>query len=181
MEKYAFFIKKYFFHKIHLFFNRKNMNKNRGMLLENIINKTIDYYSVNDLAYIKKQIVPIKFSGIENGKIKNGFLYSKSTVDYIGCFKGKFIAFEAKTTEDKIIDKSNLKTHQIDYLKKIDKQGGIVFFILFYSLFNEFYLLFFKDFEKLNASSLHYKNIKKVGIKLTLLFPGIIDFLPFLN
>ncbi|CAL59249.1 Pseudogene of RecU (N terminal part) [Mycoplasmopsis agalactiae PG2] len=76
------------------------MYKNRGMLLETIINQTIDYYTYNHIAFIEKKGLPIKFSNITNSENKlllsNAFVYKKSTVDYIGCYKGRFLAFESQ-------------------------------------------------------------------------------------
>ncbi|VEU78279.1 Holliday junction resolvase RecU [Mycoplasmopsis columbinasalis] len=157
-------------------------SKNRGMLLESIINRTLHYYENNNLAFIEKQIVPIKFKGVDNeSNLQSAHIYRKSTVDYIGCFRGKFVAFEAKTTESNVIEKANFKKHQINYLQKIHNVNGVVFYLLFFGCANEFYFLDFADFLKFEGKAIHYNEIKKTGFKLDLLFPGIIDFLPIIE
>ncbi|WP_036435944.1 Holliday junction resolvase RecU [Mycoplasmopsis felifaucium] len=160
--------------------------KNRGMLLEDIINRTILYYYENGIAFIEKKNLPIKFKGIKtiNNQLKaeEAFVYKKSTVDYIGCFKGKFVAFEAKTTNENYLPISNIKKHQIEYLKQIHANGGISFLIVFFNQTNEFYLLDFGHLLQMyNTKEFKYLEIKKIGKIIPLVFPGIIDFLPILN
>ncbi|WP_406617462.1 Holliday junction resolvase RecU [Mycoplasmopsis adleri] len=156
------------------------------MLLEEIINHTILYYYENEIAYIEKKGLPIKFQGtnFQNNKLflEKAFIYKKSTVDYTGCFKGKFIAFEAKTTNENHLPRSNIPEHQINYLKLISKNGGEAFFIIFFNLYNEFYLVKYdqiKDY--IHKQSITYEEIKKIGELLPLAFPGIIDFLTILE
>ncbi|VEU75107.1 penicillin-binding protein-related factor A recombinase [Mycoplasmopsis maculosa] len=162
------------------------MNKNRGMFLEKIINNTINHYWENKIAFIEKKDLPIKFRSINNEenkiKLKEAFIYKKSTVDYIGCYKGVFIAFEAKTTNEKFLPKSNIYDHQIEYLKNIDKNYGIAFLIIFFNLFNEFYLIKINDLLELENNNSYYKyeDIKNKGTEIKLTFPGIIDFVPYI-
>ncbi len=50
----------------------------------------------------------------------------KSTVDYIGLFKGVPIAFDAKETKiETRFDLSNIKEHQYHFLENWEKNGGI--------------------------------------------------------
>ncbi|AXJ68332.1 Holliday junction resolvase RecU [Mycoplasmopsis bovis] len=162
------------------------MYKNRGMLLETIINQTIDYYTYNHIAFIEKKGLPIKFSNITSKENKlllfNAFVYKRSTVDYIGCYKGRFIAFEAKSTNESFLASGNIKEHQKNYLKEIDKNGGIAFLIVFFGLYDEFYLLMYSDFMKIESKNQYrYEWIKKIGKRIPLTFPGIIDFLPYID
>ncbi|CRH45622.1 Holliday junction resolvase recU [Chlamydia trachomatis] len=89
--------------------------KNRGMLLETIINQTNEFYFKNDICLIHKK------------NLDQAVISSKSSVDYYGIYKGKFIAFEAKSTELSILPLKNIKNHQIEYLNLIQKNGGIAF------------------------------------------------------
>lgn len=166
------------------------MYKNRGMLLENILNKTIKYYWTNNIAFIEKKSLPIVFKNIlsENNSfsIQRGYVKSKSTVDYIGCYKGIFVCFEAKSTNEMKLDLTNIKEHQVSYLNSISKNGGVAFFIFFFSKVNEFYLTSVQEFNKLlekkhNLKSLKYEEIKKYSFKITLTFPGILEFLIFID
>ncbi|WP_027120736.1 Holliday junction resolvase RecU [Mycoplasmopsis lipofaciens] len=156
-------------------------SKNRGMLLEQIINQTLSYYFENNIAYIEKKNLPIKFFKVDNRTLKDAFIYKKSTVDYIGCFKGKFVAFEAKTTNLPKLPKNNILQHQWNYLLNIDKNGGLAFFIILFSFCDEFYLISARKLSEIIGTSVSYEHIKKIGFKIELTFPGIIDFLPYLN
>nr|WP_318034171.1 Holliday junction resolvase RecU [Mycoplasmopsis bovis] len=112
----------------------------------------------------------------------NAFVYKRSTVDYIGCYKGRFIAFEAKSTNESFLASGNIKEHQKNYLKEIDKNGGIAFLIVFFGLYDEFYLLMYSDFMKIESKNQYrYEWIKKIGKRIPLTFPGIIDFLPYID
>ncbi|MCT4469832.1 Holliday junction resolvase RecU [Mycoplasma sp. HS2188] len=158
------------------------MNKNRGMLLEKIINQTISYYEKNGLALIEKKTLPIKFHKMNSNKeVSGAFIFKKSTVDYIGCFNGTFIAFEAKSTNENRLPSSNISTHQIEYLSKINSLGGISFFIVLFSLWDEFYLIDAMYLIKHWKKSWSYEEIKNAGYSIELTYPGIIDFLPYLN
>ena len=57
-----------------------NINKNKGMYIEELINRTIDYYWYNDNnIYIEKRFVPIKIIKKINDTTFIGKLLSKST------------------------------------------------------------------------------------------------------
>ncbi|WP_029608505.1 Holliday junction resolvase RecU [Mycoplasma simbae] len=156
--------------------------KNKGMLLEQIINRTIAYYERNNLALIEKKGLPIKFKSVkEDNKVESAFIYKKSTVDYIGCVNGMFTAFEAKTINGERLPNSNILKHQLEYLKKVYEMGGIAFFVIMFSHVDEFYLLGVNKFLNFDKKSWQYEEIKKTGYKVELTFPGIIDFLPYLR
>ncbi|QBF34389.1 Holliday junction resolvase RecU [Mycoplasmopsis phocirhinis] len=158
------------------------MNKNRGMLLEKIINQTILYYEKNGLAVIEKKTLPIKFQKMNSNKqVSGAFVFKKSTVDYIGCYNGSFIAFEAKTTNENRLPSSNISPHQIQYLSKISSLGGISFFIIFFSQWDEFYLISAKYLLEHWKKSWTYEEIKNAGYSIELSYPGIIDFLPYID
>jgi recombination protein U len=70
----------------------------------------------------------------KGGRVLNGFYEAKSTVDYDGVFKGRAIAFEAKSTENLTrFDLKNIAQHQLDYLEKAEKMGAICFFLIEFS------------------------------------------------
>ncbi|MGL6125144.1 MAG: Holliday junction resolvase RecU [Metamycoplasmataceae bacterium] len=157
-----------------------NNNSNRGMLLETIINKTIKYYKEKNIALLHKKTLDIKFSSIdEMRRVKNGVVISKSTVDYYGVYKGKFIAFEAKSSNTKTIPKNNFKDHQHNYLQEIKKHSGLAFYIILFKRTNEFFLV---DISIINyrKKSITLEHIRKTSISLDLIFPGIIDFIKYL-
>lgn len=119
--------------------------KNRGMFLENIINESNTYYNSIDKSLIYKKPTPIKVLNVSYPSDKSHLIdravYSSiSTLDYNGIYRGKYIEFDAKECHSKTsFPLSNIKPHQLDHIKKVIKQQGIVFLIIFMN--NEFFLL----------------------------------------
>ncbi|WP_208664880.1 Holliday junction resolvase RecU, partial [Mycoplasma nasistruthionis] len=111
--------------------------KNKGMFLEKILNRTIRVLWENEIAFIEKKSIPISiisFNKTTDNQVISKFKHHKSTVDYIGMYKSKFICFEAKTTNLDNLPMSNFKEHQIDYLNLIHNNGGIAFVVVYFSL-----------------------------------------------
>ena len=123
--------------------NNKLINYgNRGMTLESDINLTNDYYKEKDIALIYKKPIPIKVLKVNETKtrIKDGFYEQKSTLDYSGIYHEKYLEFDAKETNSKTsFPLSNIHPHQIEHIKKVIKQKGIVFLIIMMN--DKFYLL----------------------------------------
>lgn len=89
-------------------------SKNRGMLLESIINRTILTLERDGVALVHKKGLDLSFKSVdkEGFKVKGARIISKSTVDYYGVFKGRFLAFETKSVEEDYFPLSNIKKHQ---------------------------------------------------------------------
>lgn len=156
-------------------------HKNRGMMLESIINRTIKFYENNDMALFHKKELNISFSKIreEDGKLKidNGRVKTKSTTDYYGLYNGRFYAFEAKSTNLKSLPIANIKEHQLNYLNKVISYGGIAFFIVGFQMFDEYYIITPDIIDSLDRKSLPIDIARKEGKRLTLTYPGILDFI----
>lgn len=127
---------------------KKIVNKaNLGMDLETIINESNEYYLINDIAIIHKkptpvQIVKVDYPARNKAVITEAYYKIPSTTDYNGIYKGKYIDFEAKENHSKTsFPLKNIHPHQIEHLKKIIKHGGIGFLIVYWSTYNEYYLL----------------------------------------
>ena len=118
--------------------------KNRGMLLENDINLSNDYYRVKDIAYIYKKPTPIKLVKVDytKNKVEEGYFLTPSTTDYNGIYKEKYIDFEAKETNSKTsFSLSNIHNHQIEHLINVKNHGAISFLIVRFNLLDKtFYL-----------------------------------------
>lgn len=157
--------------------------KNRGMLLETIINQTNEFYFKNNICLIHKKNLDINFKSVflknKQLSLENAFIKNKSSVDYYGIFKGKFIAFEAKSTEENSLPLNNIKKHQIEYLDLIEKHQGIAFWIIYYKIQNTFLLIFHKNLKEgiKNKKALKYKEALKLGKKLSLSFPGVLNII----
>lgn len=117
---------------------------NRGMTLEEDINLTNEYYKEKNIALIYKKPIPIKVLKINETKtrIKDGFYEKKSTLDYSGIYKEKYIEFDAKETNSKTsFPLSNIHPHQIEHIKNIILYKGITFLIVRFNTINKTYLL----------------------------------------
>lgn len=118
---------------------------NRGMNLEEAINITNQYYSDNGIAVIHKKPTPIQIVKMDytNGaRIVDAYFKSPSTTDYNGVYKGKYIDFEAKETQNKTsFPFHNIGEHQIKHLESVLKQDAIAFLIISFTKLNEIYLL----------------------------------------
>lgn len=165
--------------------NNKLINYGRrGMTLEDDINITNSYYKENDIALIYKKPIPIKVIKINETKtrIKDGFYEQKSTLDYSGIYKEKYIEFDAKETNSKTsFPLSNIHPHQINHIKNIIHFKGISFLIIRFNLLNETYLLrgekLIEFIEKNERKSIPISYFKENCQKIPLNYTPRLDYL----
>ena len=108
---------------------------NRGMFLEDMINKTNEYYINEGIALIYKKPTPIGVASVSfsnhKREIERAFFKEQSTLDYNGVYKGKYIDFDAKETKSKTAYPiSNVHPHQIEHIRRVLKHQGIAFLII---------------------------------------------------
>lgn len=118
----------------------------RGSTLEELINRTNEKYLENGLALIQKiptPITPIKIDK-EKRHITLAYFEQKSTVDYIGVVQGIPICFDAKECATDTFALQNIHAHQVEFMENFEKQGGIAFFLIYYTGKNIFYYLPFE-------------------------------------
>ena len=115
----------------------------RGSGLESLINMTIEKYELAGLAMIQKVPTPITPIKIDDStrQITLAYFDKKSTVDYIGVVQGVPICFDAKECAADTYSLANIHEHQIDFMRKFEKQKGIAFFLIYFSADNVFYYL----------------------------------------
>ena len=169
--------------------NTKNINyANRGMFLEELINETNKYYLDRDIAIIYKKPTPIgiaKSNFNEFGRtIEKAYFKEQSTLDYNGVYKGKYIEFDAKQTNNKTsFPLSNVHPHQINHIKRIIDHDGIVFLIIKMNSF--YYLLFGKDFidfiNNNERKSIPYEYIDTKGYKIKESYNPSLDYLKIID
>ncbi|MDD2208012.1 MAG: Holliday junction resolvase RecU [Bacilli bacterium] len=168
-------------------FNKQINYANRGMDLEALVNEANKFYEINDIAIIYKKPTPVNITKVkyENNKVlTKGQLKSKSSLDYVGVYKGKYLDFDAKSTLSKTsFPLSNISNHQIKHIKNVLKHGGLTFLII--EINNEIYL--FKGetlIEFINNNerkSIPYKEIKNNGEKIALKYNPTLDYLNIVN
>ena len=115
----------------------------RGSALEELINRTNEKYRDEGLALIQKIPTPITPIEIDQSTrhITLAYFDQKSTVDYIGAVQGIPVCFDAKECAVDTFSLQNIHEHQVDFMAKFEKQGGIAFFLIFYSHKDIFYYL----------------------------------------
>lgn len=98
---------------------------NRGSTLEALIERTIQSYRANGIMCIQKihgPWVPVR----QNGRVVNAWP-KKSTVDFMGAYKGVPVAFDAK--ENNIRTRfpwNNVKPEQVEFMEAMREHGSIV-------------------------------------------------------
>ena len=153
--------------------DKKKMNPldgfaKRGMGLEEDLNLSNAYYNLNHLCLIFKRPTPIKVVKMKQGKITEAYFAEKSTTDYNGVYKGRYMDFEAKETISRTsFALANIRPQQITHLQEVISQGGIAFFIIRMKAYNETYLLDCRDFlpllKTIGRKSFPYDLLKKKG------------------
>lgn len=115
----------------------------RGSFLEELINLTNDKYASNNLALVQKIPTPITPINMDSStkQITLAYFEKKSTVDYIGVAQGLPICFDAKECSSDSFSLQNIHEHQVDFMKAFEKQGGIAFFLIYFTKRETYYYL----------------------------------------
>ena len=118
----------------------------RGSTLEDLINRTNEKYEENGLALIQKVPTPITPITIDQktNQITLAYFEQKGTVDYIGAVQGIPVCFDAKECAVDTFTLRNIHAHQVEFMRKFEKQGGIAFFLIYYTHRDVFYYLPFE-------------------------------------
>jgi recombination protein U len=125
----------------------KESFSNRGMTLEEDLNETNEYYLEREIAVIHKKPTPVQIVQVDYPRrsaavIKEAYFKQASTTDYNGIYKGKYIDFEAKETQNpSSFPLKNFHDHQIRHMEAVLKQGGVCFVILRFTIYEQVYLL----------------------------------------
>lgn len=161
---------------------------NLGMKLESIINEANEYYKLHEIAVIHKkpipiQIVKVDYPNREHAKIVEAYYKIPSTTDYNGIYKGLYVDFEAKESNNKTsFPLRNIHSHQIEHLRSIKKQGGIGFIIFYFAQYDEFYVMkldiIFKYWDDAEGrKSIPYEEFKKNGFLIKEGYAPRLDYL----
>ncbi|MFB5761058.1 Holliday junction resolvase RecU [Paenibacillus medicaginis] len=104
---------------------------NRGMGFESLLDFSNQLYERNGVAVINKRPTPVKVTKSSGNRILAGYFERASTVDYDGSYRGRAIAFEAKSVKSlERFELKNLHEHQFDYLQRSEEVGGAIAFLL---------------------------------------------------
>ena len=122
----------------------------RGSTLEDLINRTNDKYRDSKLGLIQKIPTPITPINIDksNKQITLAYFDQKSTVDYIGAVQGIPVCFDAKECAKETFALANIHEHQVKFMEEFEEQGGIAFFLLYFTGLDVFYYLRFRSLKE---------------------------------
>lgn len=167
-----------------------NTYSNRGMSLEEDLNATNTYYLANNIANIHKKPTPVQIVKVDYPKrsaavIREAYFKQPSTTDYNGIYKGKYIDFEAKETNNKTsFPLQNFHLHQIQHMENVVIHGGISFVIIKFSLYNEIYfmkasdiLTFWQRQQQGGRKSISREEFSQYGTLLKTSYPIIVPYL----
>ena len=142
----------------------------RGSALEELVNRTNEYYLSKGLALIQKIPTPITPIEIDSKShhITLAYFEKKSTVDYIGAVQGIPVCFDAKESAVDTFSLQNIHSHQVEFMKQFKNQGGIAFFLIYYSHKDLFYYMnidemvpFVERAEKGEQKSIKFSELKE--------------------
>lgn len=163
---------------------------NRGMSLEEDINLTNAFYLETNVAVIHKKPTPVQIVNVHYPKrsaavIKEAYFKQPSTTDYNGLYRGKYIDFEAKETNNKTsFPLANIHAHQVKHMRQIINHNGICFFIIRFSPHDETYFLgaehvvnCWDDMKEGARKSIPYQKIKEIGLLIPFHYQKRVDYL----
>lgn len=163
--------------------------KSHGMLFENALNLSNEYYRNQGVAAIYKKPTPIQVVRVDyptrkKAKIIEGYYKTPSTTDYNGIYRGKYIDYEAKETNNLSFSFKHIFDHQITHLRKVNELGGIAFVIIYFKKVQEIYIIDIIDFYRLyeqgmagGTKSITLDQANTVGLRVHLGYTPPIDYL----
>lgn len=101
---------------------------NRGRDLEEWIEYANAQYRARGVAVIQKVATPTKVLPGRRGELK--VVRSKSTVDFVGVYQGRGIAFDAKSTHLTRFPLVLVHDHQYEFLREWADAGGVAFLLV---------------------------------------------------
>ncbi|MGM8213941.1 Holliday junction resolvase RecU [Bacillaceae bacterium W0354] len=167
---------------------------NRGMTLEKEIVATNSYYLEANIAVIHKKPTPVQIVQVDYPKrsaavIKEAYFKQPSTTDFNGVYKGRYIDFEAKETNNKqSIPFANIHEHQVKHMQQVEMHGGISFLIIRFKQKNETFLLPIRPFIeawnnqfKGKRKSLAYSYVRDNGYLIPFSYQANVDYLKVID
>jgi recombination protein U len=124
--------------------SKKSNQANRGRSFEELINAANEWYGSKGIGLIQK--IPTEWVVIRDGpNIRTAYPKQKSTVDYIGLYYNRPVAFDAKSTRNKTrFPLSNIEPHQREFLEHWRTLGGKAFFLIEFKELAQIYILSIK-------------------------------------
>ena len=161
---------------------------NRGMDFEHAVTQSCAYYDDQKIAILTKRPTPIKIlkTDYKKGRITDAVFEKQSNTDYNGVYKSRYVDFECKETRSMTsLSFNNIPSHQIRHLKKVIYHGGIAFFLIYFRLLNEVYLvdasIIIEDYEKGEKKSISLQDVKAKGYLVKQGYIPKLDFISIID
>jgi len=159
--------------------------QSQGMYFEDALNLSNEYYrNINKAIIYKKptpiQVVKVDYPRRSKARIVEAYYQTASTTDYNGIYRGKYIDYEAKETENLSFNFKHISLHQMQHLARIDEQNGLAFVIIFFKKVNRVFLIDIKPFLKLyhdGLKSIKIADFEVLGAEAKIGFSPPIDYL----
>jgi recombination protein U len=161
----------------------------QGMLFEKALNTSNEYYRLQNRAFISKkptpvQVVKVEYPARNKARIIEAYYRIPSTTDYNGIYRGKYIDFEAKETNNLRFAFKHIYPHQVEHLTRIAEHGGIGFVIIHFRKAGEIFLVdigvfnrLLKEGEGSGPKSISLKKAREVGVLVPQGYTPPIDYL----
>jgi recombination protein U len=163
----------------------KSIFNSHGMYFENALNISNKFYRNLNKAIIYKKPTPIQIVKVDypqrsKARIVEAYYQTPSTTDYNGIYRGKYIDYEAKETNNLSFNFKHISEHQMIHLQKVDEQGGIAFIIIFFKKINKVFIIDIKPFMKVfqdGIKSIKATELEDIGQEVKLSYSPPIDYL----
>lgn len=162
------------------------IHANRGKPLEDLLVLINSRYRSKGKAVIHK--VPTAWIPIRGaaGKIINAKVEEKAAVDFLGSYRGRSLAYDAKHTKDKRIRWDRVEPHQAEFLDDWVKDGGIGFVLVGYDML-KYYLIPWDAWrngllawrQSKGAASIHVGELALIGVETSQDYLKSVDCLWF--
>lgn len=133
----------------------------RGSTLEDMVNRTNEWYLEKNLALMQKiptPITPVRMDK-EHRQITLAYFDQRSTIDYIGAVQGIPVCFDAKECVAEIFPLQNIHEHQVEFMRQYEEQGGISFLLIYFTSRHVCYYMSFQEMMK------YWNRAKEGGVK----------------
>ncbi len=155
------------------------INKNKGTLIECIINRSIAWFLTEERALFFQKTTMAVFQNNQWCFLK------KSTTDYYGLYRQKYIEIEAKQTKQLTFKFNAIQAHQWKQLSLVRQHGGYAFLIIQFTNVDKIFMIeslcLSELFQKNNQKPIHWEQFVKYGYQLELQYPVVIDFLNYID
>lgn len=103
---------------------------NRGAALEQLVEQANAAYLARGTATVQKVPTPTKALRDGHGGVK--VVRERSTVDFLGTWGGRPVAFDAKMCREGSFPLKNLHDHQVGFLQDWERAGGYAFLLIWH-------------------------------------------------